>query len=425
MLINLLTKNIRKFLAGKEQKFVFVKPRKLIIPKLKEIDLYIHIPFCKSLCPYCPYNKVKYDEKLVRPFLDAILKEINLYYEKLGRIKISSIYIGGGTPTNLLNELGVILEEINKKFIVVGNICIETSPADINDEVAIKLREYGVDLVSLGVQSFQDKFLKLLGRNYQSKDIKPAINILKKYNFKSINIDLMFVLPSQTHEDIIFELKEILNMDVNQVTLYPLFTFPYSSVGTYKNLKRIKMPKIYERRKMYKQINHFLLKNNFNRVSVWGFKKGNAPRYSSVTRDYYIGLGPGAGSRLPQLFYFNTFSVNEYAKSLFKKNELPISLKMDILSSLAKYYWIYWRLYDTYIPKKGIKDIFCEQDKKVKFFLFLAKLLSFCRENKEGFELTEKGAFWIHLSQNYFVLNYINKVWSVSMEEAWPKKIEI
>jgi oxygen-independent coproporphyrinogen-3 oxidase len=76
------------------------------------------------MCPYCPYNKIKYDSKLVLPYLNAILKEIDMYSTRLGRIEISSIYIGGGTPTNLIDELEIIIEKIKEKFIISGDICI-------------------------------------------------------------------------------------------------------------------------------------------------------------------------------------------------------------------------------------------------------------------------------------------------------------
>lgn len=102
MKINFLTKIGRRFFVGKKQKFVFLKAKDIELFYLKKIDLYIHIPFCKNMCPYCPYNRIAYNKELVQPYLKGVLNEIDLYYKILGKIEIPSIYIGGGTPTNLM-----------------------------------------------------------------------------------------------------------------------------------------------------------------------------------------------------------------------------------------------------------------------------------------------------------------------------------
>ncbi|MBN2015347.1 radical SAM protein [Candidatus Dojkabacteria bacterium] len=236
MVVNSLTRLIREFLIGHKQPLAFSKADKdnITLPLIKKIGIYIHIPFCKSMCPYCPYNRIRYKKELVKPYLDAILKEVDLYSEKMGRIKISSIYIGGGTPTNLIDELGIIIKRIKSRFNVTGDICIETSVSDITSSIVRKLQSYGVTLISLGVQSFKEESLKFLKRNYHVKDIPKTIGIIKSGNFKSLNIDLMFALPSQKLSDVISDLEEAVELSVDQITTYPLFTFPYSSVGRYK-----------------------------------------------------------------------------------------------------------------------------------------------------------------------------------------------
>ncbi|MCD6579978.1 radical SAM protein [bacterium] len=424
MSIEFLTRNIRRYLVGKEQDFTFYRANNFELPEIKKIDLYIHIPFCKNMCPYCPYNKVKYDKNLVLPFLNAILNEIDLYYEKLGKIEISSIYIGGGTPTNLIDELGIILKKVKDRFNVTGDICIETNPNDISRYVVKKLTEYGIDLVSLGVQSFNDKFLNLIGRNYSSHIVKPAIDLILQENFKSLNLDLMFALPGQKIEDILIDVKKAMRTGANQVTAYPLFTFPYSTIGAYLKIKNVKMPNIIMRRRMYRKIHNLFTDNEFQRVSVWGFKKENATRYSSVTRNNYIGLGPGAGSNVPGKYYLNTFSVSEYIKKC-SQNVSPIALKMDFSNLMSSYHWFYWRLYDTYIPKKELYRIFGTKNKKISRILEIMKLFGLSFEKNGMIVLNERGSFWLHLMQNYFSLNYINKVWTIAQKVPWPLKIEI
>ena len=114
MIVDFATRTIRRILVGKEQRFTFTKKENITIPSLSQIDLYIHIPFCRSKCSYCPYNRIDYDENLVGPYTRAVLSEIEQYFLRLGKIKISSIYIGGGTPTTLIDELGVIIKLISK-----------------------------------------------------------------------------------------------------------------------------------------------------------------------------------------------------------------------------------------------------------------------------------------------------------------------
>jgi len=423
MIVDFVTRTIRRILVGKEQRFIFTRKDNITIPSLSKIDLYIHIPFCKNMCPYCPYNRIKYDKNLVGPYTRAVLNEIEQYYLRLGKIEISSIYIGGGTPTTLIDELGVILKSIREKFAIAGDICIETSPSDLNEDIIRKLKGFGVDLISIGVQSFDDEFLKILGRNYDAAKAYSTVNLALSSNFKSVNIDLMFALPEQNIEEVVDDLNEAVKIGANQVTTYPLFTFPYSSVGRYLKIRRVKMPNIFKRRKMYEEIHNFFIQNGYHRVSVWGFKKGSSPRYSSVTRDTYIGIGAGAGSRLPDVFYLDTFSVKDYIETALT-GRLPIALTMNMTPKLRKYYWLYWRFYDTYIDRQSYYEIFGENI-RLKAIFCIAKLLGLSKENQNQIELTERGAFYIHLLQNYFVLNYIDKVWSVAMKEPWPDKIEI
>lgn len=418
-------KNVaRSYFVGSEQKFMFEKVKSIDFPKIKNIGLYIQIPFCKDLCPYCPYNRIKYDKQLAKGFLRAILVEIEEYNKLFGSLDVSSVYIGGGTPTNLIDELGVILGAIRGKFRVYGNICIETTPSDIDKNVVDKMKKYGISQVSIGAQSFQDKFLKAIGRKYKASMLPSLIDMVLSAGFDSVNVDLMFAFPGQEVEDVIFDLKKAMDLKVEHITTYPLFTFPYSSVGKYLKIKKLKMPNVKVRRKMYKTIHDYFLCNEFKRVSVWAFKKGDLPRYSSVTRDYYVGLGAGAASCLPGVFYFNTFSVDEYIKSL-GPGKLPVAIKMDIGKSLARYYWLYWRLYDTYIPKIKLRKFFERDDKKLLFLLRTGKMFKLFKENKETVCLTERGSFWIHLIQNYFFLDYVNKIWTAAMKDPWPKRIKI
>jgi oxygen-independent coproporphyrinogen-3 oxidase len=234
----------------------------------------------------------------------------------------------------------------------------------------------------------------------------------------------MFALPGQTCQDITSDLDKAIGLGVNQVTMYPLFTFPYSSIGQYLRLKKVKMPDITVRHKLYYHLYDHLIQNGFDRVSVWGFKKNDVPRYSSVTRDNYIGLGAGAGSHLPEGFFLNTFSVQEYINKC-NTGLSPAALCMKFTKEMRDYFWLYWRFYDTRIPKQGLLDRFGKEDGKIKTLFSYLKRLDLLSDNDGYFLLNKKGAFWLHLAQNYFSLRYVNRVWSVAMKEAYPKEIRL
>jgi len=423
--IDTVTNMLRNYFVGKDQKFIFEKVdiESFELPNIQETNLYIHIPFCKSMCPYCPYNRVLYQEEMIGPYITALLKEIEIYAQKLGRVTISSVYIGGGTPTNAIDELEDVIDKIKTCFNVVGDIAIETTIADINEYNVQKLKSYGINMISIGVQSFDEKYLELLGRNYTSEMIKPALKLLKEANFDTVNIDLMFAFPGQSEKEIMDDLKKANEYGIEQITAYPLFTFPYSTIGEYLKINKIKMPKFFARRKFYKLIHDYFIDNGYEMTSVWSFKKNNiqSKRYSSVTREDYIGFGAGAGSRFKSQFHFNTFTIAEYEKRLFE-DKLPIAINMPISERLSRYYWLYWRLYDTQF---SIEEFNRYSDWKMKTLMKIFTILGFCHKDDKNIILNERGSFWIHLAQNYFVLNYINKVWSVMKEQPFPERIRI
>ena len=414
---------IRDFLVRERNRFIFEPQRDVKLPEISAADLYIHIPFCKSLCPYCPYNRIRYQEMLVEPYIRALQTEIDSYSSLLGNIEIGSIYIGGGTPTTVLDRLEPIIERVRQRFTHDGVIAIETTPEDLDQRVIDQLRALGVNLLSIGVQSFDNRYLRLLGRPYSARVLAPAITSALSAGFDSVNLDLMFALPGQTVNEALADLDTALNLGAEQVTFYPLFTFPYSGVGRLLTLKHVKFPNLQTRRRMYKAIHNEALSHDFNRVSVWGFKKVGATLFSSVTRDHYIGIGAGAGTHLPNLFYFNTFSVPAYTLGC-SPGALPVSLQMHMTEAMERFFWLYWQLYETCISKREFLQRFGD-DIRTKSMLWLAFQLRLIADADDYYALTERGSFWIHLLQNYYILNYIDTVWIRSMRDAWPARIKL
>ncbi len=410
------------FIPGFNRSLVHIDSKNFSLPQIQSVGLYLHIPFCHSLCPYCPYDRIFYEKKLAYEYVESVKKEISHVASVVGKIDVSSLYIGGGTPTTIAEKLPEIVRTFKDSFNFKGGIFIETSPYDITDEKMRMLKDTGISMISIGVQSFQNKYLKLIGRNYDEESAYESIRIVQKY-FNNINIDLMFALPYQSEEDFYFDLKEAVKTGVNQITAYPLFTFPYSGAGEFLKVKKVKLPKFFVRKKMFELMHNYLTKEGFNPVSVWGFKKGKLSEFSSVTRSVYLGFGASAGTKIRNAFYMNTFSVRHYIEKV-SKGEFAEVVKMDYTNLMDDYYWLYWKLYETKIPIVEFKRRFSTgKKKKARVLIFLLIILGMARKKEKYYTLTKRGMFYVHLMQNYFSMNYINTIWSVMLRSPEPKEI--
>ena len=426
LLIRCVTRAVRRHLAGPEQRWVFERPPAGWSPAaIGRTSLYLHVPFCRHLCPYCPYTKVPYQEALVEPYAMAAVSEVERWADTIGRAEITSVYIGGGTPTLVLDAVERVLERIRGRFDLTGDVCIETNPADVNDVTVKRLKEMGISLVSLGVESFQPESLKAIGRDYPPETAERALALLAGSGFASVNADLMFALPDQTTASVLADLARAAELGADQLTAYPLFTFPYTSVGEYLHLSAVRLPGLKVRREQYQAIHQWCAQHGYERTSVWGFKHGGVPRYSSVTRDSYIGIGPGAGSQLADGFVLNTFDLAAWMQAL-DDGRLPVALRMPFLGDTAGWWWLYWRLYETRIPLDALDAELGRGTAKARRWLRFATAAGLAvRRGENTLELTEPGAFWLHLAQNYFALTYVNTLWTRARKEPWPERVEI
>ena len=159
-------------------------------------------------------------------------------------------------------------------------------------------------------------------------------------------------------------------------------------------------------------------------MSVWGFKRGAVPRYSSVTRDSYIGIGPGAGSHLPDGFAINTFDLNSWIRATCE-HRTAIALHMPFAYGMSGWWWLYWRFYDTRIPLDDLDEILGKEAPKARRLLRFMELAGLAVRNKRYLELTEPGAFWLHLAQNHFALSYVNTLWTEARRVPWPQTVAI
>ncbi|MHB1416466.1 MAG: coproporphyrinogen-III oxidase family protein [Chloroflexota bacterium] len=424
-LSRLLTRAFRRYLVGGEQRWVFSPPPAgWSPPRLAQTTLYLHVPFCRHGCPYCPYTKVPYAEELVEPYTRAAVAEVDWWADRVGPAEVTSVYIGGGTPTLALDAVDGVLDRVRDRFRLTGDVCIETNPADVDDDLVRRLRHLGVALVSLGAQSFQPRSLATLGRRYDHATTERALALLARGGFASVNADIMFALPGQTAADVTADLARAAQLGANQVTAYPLFTFPYTSVGEYRRLTAVRMPDLRLRRAHYRAINEWCAAHGFQRVSVWGFKQGAVPRYSSVTRDGYIGIGPGAGSHLPDGFVLNTFDLESWVGAA-SAGKGTVALRLPFAAEMAGWWWLYWRLYDTRVPLDYVDQAMGRDAAKARRWLKTVEIAGFATRHGNFLDLSDSGAFWLHLAQNHFALNYVNTLWTAARHEPWPRAVAI
>jgi oxygen-independent coproporphyrinogen III oxidase len=424
-LSRLVTTVARRHLVGPRQRWVFERPDPDWTPqRVERSSLYLHVPFCRNCCPYCPYTKVGYEERLIEPYTEAALLEVDRWADTVGPTEITSAYIGGGTPTLALDSVSRILDRVRERFHLTGDVCIETGPADVTESTVARLREIGVSLVSLGVQSFSARHLEAIGRCYEPARAEEALSLLARGGFASVNADIMFALPDQTTADVLESLERAAQLGADQLTTYPLFTFPYTAVGEYLNLSGVRMPNLGVRREQYQAISRWCADHGFERVSVWGFKRSGAPRYSSVTRDGYIGIGPGSGSHLPDGFVLNTFDLQAWQSALTDRRS-PVALRMPFEAEMAGWWWLYWRFYDTRIPVADIGEMLGSDARKAHRWLAAALRAGLAERRNGSVELTDAGAFWLHLAQNHFALSYVNTLWTAARAASWPDSVRI
>ena len=274
------------------------------------------------------------------------------------------------------------------------------------------------------MQSFSEKSLHVIGRRYEPDVARSALSRLADAGFASVNADIMFALPGQTTDDLLRDLDEAARLGADQLTTYPLFTFPYTSVGEYLDLKGVRLPDLRTRHAQYRAIAAWCADNGFERVSVWGFRRGSVPRYSSVTRDGYIGVGPGSGSHLPDGFALNTFDLEQWEQTV-EGGHSPIALRMPFTPEMSAWWWLYWRFYDTRIPAATLEEVLGDDADKARRWLSAIMAAGLAHRENGSYELTDSGAFWLHLAQNHFALSYVNTLWSAARRTPWPERVEI
>lgn len=381
------------------------------------LGLYVHIPFCKSICNFCPYCKVVYSPALCNRYIDALLQEIRLVGASCREKKtVTSLYFGGGTPVLAVERLGEIIDTLAESFVITEGIGIELHPDNVTVPVLQALRAVGVTKISIGIQSFQPKYQSVLGRS--SVALSAMAAALAVVPFETVSMDFIFALPGQTFADLKADIDTAFAHGANHIAIYPFidFTFTASTISPMSKT---------EKRALLDAITQYCLQQGYTRSSIWTFSNAANARYSSMTRDNFLGFGCSATTLLREQFKINTFSVEEYCACVERKT-LPTCLTIRFSLRQRMVYYLFWTAYNTQVSAKDFEAFFGVPLKKMYGLeLGIAQRLGFLTEQDGVYHMTLKGAFYYHYYENFYTLAYIDKMWGILRQEAFPKKIRL
>jgi coproporphyrinogen III oxidase-like Fe-S oxidoreductase len=391
---------------------------------LEELGVYLHIPFCNQICPYCPYNKEIYHAEAAATYTNAVIREIDAYADLMGGTPVTSFYIGGGTPTTMLHSgLAKIIDRIFHRFNIQCSIHMESHPNHLDAENLEAAASMGVRYLSIGVEALQDRHLRTLKRPYNVKEVLAAVHRAVNRGFDCVNADMIFAFPGQTYAEVEEAGRTLVAMNLDQIAAYPLFLFPYTPMGGKDGTNRYRGAGILKKRKMLGILERIFYGAGFERTSSWAFTRKGIPKYCSVTVPLYIGLGASGGTYLKDIFYLNTFSVGEYIKAL-NSGRSPIALSLDLSERMQMAGWLYWRIYETRFAKACFnerfgKDFDATFGKLMKVLTYMGCL----RESHGEITLSDRGAFWLHAFEDLFSIDYVSRLWGDFQREAWPQKV--
>lgn len=305
----------------------------------EELSLYIHIPFCVRKCGYCDFLSASADEKARDRYVQALLMEIECYQgtETADR-KIKTLYIGGGTPSILsVNQLDCIIQKIKCTFNFCDDIeaSMEMNPGTASKEKCRALYQMGINRLSIGLQSTNDKELKTLGRIHSYEDFLNTYTWCREAGFQNINVDLMAALPYQTAESYTTGLRKIIHLAPEHISAYSLILEEGTPFYQKYNSGCYPLPDEEQERLMYRETEQILAQAGYERYEISNYaKKGYACRHNLVywQGGDYLGLGLGSSSYMDGVRFHNTTDLNTYVNQgayVEDREELSVQAKME------------------------------------------------------------------------------------------------
>ena len=294
----------------------------IVTMQKKPTSAYVHIPFCTQICYYCDFSKVFIKNQPVDSYLEHLLEEFQSYDIQ----KLRTLYIGGGTPTALsASQLEVLLKGLteNLNLSVLEELTIEANPGDLDADKIAVLKNSAVNRVSLGVQTFDDKMLKKIGRSHLEKDIYENIDRLKLAGFDNISIDLIYALPGQTMEQVKENVAKAIGLDIPHMSLYSLILENHTVFMNRMRRGKLPLPKEELEAEMFEYIIAELERAGFEHYEISNFSKtGFESRHNLMYWDNaeYYGIGAGASGYVNGIRYKNHGPIRHYLSAVEEGN---------------------------------------------------------------------------------------------------------
>src|SRR5690606_29546470 len=302
---------------------------------------YIHIPFCEHICHYCDFNKVFLHGQPVDEYVDLLMKEIEITITETPVKQLKTIFVGGGTPT-ALNEkqLERLCKGIRENLpFEDGEFTFEANPGDLSIEKLRILKEYGVNRLSFGVQSFNNELLERIGRSHRVKDVYRSLDNAKKVGFDNISIDLIYALPGQTINDFRETLREALSLQLPHYSSYSLIVEPKTVFYNLMRKGKLLLPSVEAETKMYETLIEEMESYGLSQYEISNFSKpGFESKHNLVYWDNeeYFGFGAGAHGYINGIRYSNAGPLKKYMtplvdhkRPIFNETILSIQEKME------------------------------------------------------------------------------------------------
>ncbi len=289
----------------------------------RPVQLYVHIPFCAELCPYCSFHRVQFHEQTTREYFGFLKEELRMYRDR--GYSFSEVYIGGGTPTILMDELLELLDIVRKHF-APSEISVETNPDRLDSQSLCLLRDAGVKRVSVGIQTFDDSILKAVGRydKYGSGSVlEQRLKDAQGY-VHTLNADMIYNFPVQDMGMLERDLDVLMDVGPDQITFYPLMI----SDITRKKMKTIMGGMRRGTEKRFYEAIISRLDGAYRPNSAWCFSRRGADMVDEyvVSNDEYVGAGSGAFGLVGGGIYANTFSLSTYGERI-REGRFPLSAR--------------------------------------------------------------------------------------------------
>lgn len=293
---------------------------------MKEVGLYIHIPFCRSKCLYCDFNSYPRREEDAPEYIEALLRELQAYQEKYDLI-YRTVFIGGGTPTVINYKLiGKIIGKIAARIKGGAEISMESNPGTVTSDALKYYRELGINRLSIGLQAWQPELLSELGRIHNTEDFLRAYYWARESGFKNINTDLIFALPNQTSEMWIETLNNVISLGVDHISCYSLILEEGTGLYELHKTGKVQIPDEELDREMYSTAVDILGCNGYLQYEISNFaREGMECRHNLIywRNEEYIGLGAGSHSKLDGIRFWNYKDIDRY-NSFVNQGKLPV-----------------------------------------------------------------------------------------------------